>query len=598
MKNNLYYQDEYIKETFNMKMFLRLFKSAYKHKKQFWGCVFIELFTSMLSLVPSIIYSFIVGTVFPADGVLSEHYLLAAGLAVGGLAVVWAGLIIGYYFENIWPMRFAHTLCSELRADLFNRLTSLSFHYFDTHSTGKILVRVTNYVDELSQLFANLFYLLLYFTGVITIGVIWTLVLDWRVGGAVLLGFVPLVVAMYFLSRAIHRRAGRDRNKNSNYTAFVAENINGAEVVRAYNRGALNGEVAEQLFGEYAKAFMRTTNVREAFFPLAHGFSNAVCTCIVYGVSLAVALTGWGGTLALGTVVAIASVLGEVTGSVGALCENLSDLFTLSTNIERIYDTMDTPAEITDGENAVPLEHCKGNVAFENVNFSYVEGVPVLKNFTLAAEAGRTVALVGATGSGKTTIVNLLSRFYDVNGGAVVIDGKNVKDYTLKSLRENVGAMMQDTYIFSGTVLDNIRFSRPQATDEECIAAAKSACADGFISRLPEGYQTFISENSALSGGERQLLSFARLILANPKIIVLDEATSHIDTQTELEVQKSLKTLLSGRTSFVIAHRLSTIRGADKIVFLKDGEIAEEGTHEELLKEGGYYADMIRSAAV
>ncbi len=598
MKNNLYYQDEYIKETFNMKMFLRLFKSAYKHKKQFWGCVFIELFTSMLSLVPSIIYSFIVGTVFPADGVLSEHYLLAAGLAVGGLAVVWAGLIIGYYFENIWPMRFAHTLCSELRADLFNRLTSLSFHYFDTHSTGKILVRVTNYVDELSQLFANLFYLLLYFTGVITIGVIWTLVLDWRVGGAVLLGFVPLVVAMYFLSRAIHRRAGRDRNKNSNYTAFVAENINGAEVVRAYNRGALNGEVAEQLFGEYAKAFMRTTNVREAFFPLAHGFSNAVCTCIVYGVSLAVALTGWGGTLALGTVVAIASGLGEVTGSVGALCENLSDLFTLSTNIERIYDTMDTPAEITDGENAVPLEHCKGNVAFENVNFSYVEGVPVLKNFTLAAEAGRTVALVGATGSGKTTIVNLLSRFYDVNGGAVVIDGKNVKDYTLKSLRENVGAMMQDTYIFSGTVLDNIRFSRPQATDEECIAAAKSACADGFISRLPEGYQTFISENSALSGGERQLLSFARLILANPKIIVLDEATSHIDTQTELEVQKSLKTLLSGRTSFVIAHRLSTIRGADKIVFLKDGEIAEEGTHEELLKEGGYYADMIRSAAV
>ncbi len=598
MKNNLYYQDEYIKETFNMKMFLRLFKSAYKHKKQFWGCVFIELFTSMLSLVPSIIYSFIVGTVFPADGVLSEHYLLAAGLAVGGLAVVWAGLIIGYYFENIWPMRFAHTLCSELRADLFNRLTSLSFHYFDTHSTGKILVRVTNYVDELSQLFANLFYLLLYFTGVITIGVIWTLVLDWRVGGAVLLGFVPLVVAMYFLSRAIHRRAGRDRNKNSNYTAFVAENINGAEVVRAYNRGALNGEVAEQLFGEYAKAFMRTTNVREAFFPLAHGFSNAVCTCIVYGVSLAVALTGWGGTLALGTVVAIASVLGEVTGSVGALCENLSDLFTLSTNIERIYDTMDTPVDITDGENAVPLENCKGNVAFENVNFSYVEGVPVLKNFTLAAEAGRTVALVGATGSGKTTIVNLLSRFYDVNGGAVVIDGKNVKDYTLKSLRENVGAMMQDTYIFSGTVLDNIRFSRPQATDEECIAAAKSACADGFISRLPEGYQTFISENSALSGGERQLLSFARLILANPKIIVLDEATSHIDTQTELEVQKSLKTLLSGRTSFVIAHRLSTIRGADKIVFLKDGEIAEEGTHEELLKEGGYYADMIRSAAV
>lgn len=598
MRNNLYYQDEYIKETFNLKMFARLIRSAYRHKKQFWGCVFIELFTSMLSLVPSVIYSVIVGAVFPADGVLASDYLLVALLAVGGLAVVWAGLIAGYYFENYLPMKFAHTICSELRAELFNRLTSLSFRYFDTHSTGKILVRVTNYVDELSQLFANLFYLLMYFTGVIVVGLVWTLALDWRIGGAVVIGFIPLVIAMALLSRAIHRRAGNDRNKNSNYTAFVTENISGAEVVRAYNRGALNGEVAEQLFGEYSKAFMRTTNVREAFFPLAHGFSNAICTIIVYGVALAVTLTGWGGALGLGTVIAIASVLGEVTSSIGALCENLSDIFTLSTNIERIYDTMDTPVDVADCEGAVPLEDCKGNVEFEEVDFSYVEGVPVLKKFTLTAEAGQTIALVGATGSGKTTIVNLLSRFYDVNGGAVVIDGKNIKEYTLKSLRENVGAMMQDTYIFSGTVLDNIRFARPQATDEECIAAAKSACADGFISRLPDGYNTQISEGYALSGGERQLLSFARLILADPKIIVLDEATSHIDTQTELEVQKSLKTLLSGRTSFVIAHRLSTIRGADKIVFLKEGEIVESGTHAELLKSGGYYAAMIRSAAI
>ncbi len=598
MQNNLYYQDEYIKDTFNLKMFARLFRLAYRHKKQFWACVFIEFLTSALSLVPSILYTVIVSAVFPTDGVLAEGYLLVAGLCIGGLVAAGVSNVIGYYFESILPMRFAQIVCAELRTEIFNHLTVLSFRYYDTHTTGKILVRATNYVDELSELFADLFYILLYFVGVILVGAVWVFVLDWRIGGAVLLGFIPLVVAMTLLGKAIHIRAGRDHNKNANYTAFVTENINGAEVVRSYNRGKLNGEAAEELFGEYTKAFMHTTRVREAFFPLAHGFSDAVITLIVYGVSLAVILSGWGGALALGTVVSIGSVLSQVTGGISTVCDQISRISTLTTNIERIYDTIDTPVEVKDGAGAVPLVGCRGDVEFKNVNFSYVKGVPVLKHFTLSARAGETVALVGATGSGKTTIVNLLSRFYDVQSGSVCVDGKDVRAYTLLSLRESVGAMMQDTFIFSGTVLDNIRFARPEATDEECKAAARAAYADAFISRLPEGYETKISEGYALSGGERQLLSFARLILADPKIIVLDEATSHIDTQTELEVQKSLKTLLSGRTSFVIAHRLSTIRGADKIVFIEDGEIDEQGTHAELLMKNGRYAKMIRAAEV
>ena len=477
-----------------------------------------------------------------------------------------------------------------------SHLTKLSFRYYDTHSTGKILVRVTNYVDELSDLFANLFYVILYFIGVIVVGIAVALALDVRVGGAVVIGFIPFMIAMALLSKAIHNRAGRDRNKSANLVAFVTENIGGAEVVHAYNRGALNETIASGLFDEYSKAFMRTTRVREAFFPLANGFSNAFCTIIIYGVSLAIALSGFGGGIALGTVVAIAGVLGEVTGSVGVLCEQISDIFTLTTNMERIYDTLETPVDIKDEENAVPLEDCLGDVKFEHVEFSYIDGIPVLKDFSLEARAGETVALVGATGSGKTTIVNLLSRFYDVNDGRLMIDGRDVRGYTLKSLRENVGAMMQDTYIFSGTVMDNIRFSKPNATDEDCIAAAHAACAHSFIQRLPEGYQTVISEGYALSGGERQLLSFARLILADPHIIVLDEATSHVDTQTELEVQKSLKTLLAGRTSFVIAHRLSTIRDADKIVFIDEGRISEQGTHSELINHGGKYAKMVLSA--
>ncbi len=596
MQHNLYYQDEYVKDTFNGKMLLRLIKRAFSHKNWFVGSLIIEFIASAFSLLPSILYSVIVSRVFPSDGVLPADYALMAGLALGGLAVVYLTLTVTYFLESYIPERFAYLLCSELRSELFGHVTHLSFRYFDTHATGKILVRATNYIDELSQLFGQLFYMLLYFACVIVVGLAWIFALDWRLALAVVAALVPLTAVMYFMSRAIHNRAGRDRNKNSNYTAFVTENISGAEVVRAYNRGALNEQIADGLFDEYSRAFMRTTRVREAFFPLSNGFINAVTVLLVYGVALALALTGGG--MDLGTVVAVGLVLSEITGGLGNICQQISNVFALTTNVERVYDTIDTPIEIADRENAVPLADCRGEVRFDHVNFSYVEGVPVLKDFTLEAAAGETVALVGATGSGKTTIVNLLSRFYDVQSGAVTVDGRDVREYTLQTLRTGVGAMMQDTFLFHGTVLENIRFARPDASDEACIAAARAAHADAFIRRLPEGYATEIDEGYALSGGERQLLSFARLILADPRIIVLDEATSHVDTQTEREVQESLKALLKGRTSFVIAHRLSTIRGADKIVFIRDGEIAEQGTHEELIALNGAYAQMIRAAAV
>ena len=596
MQHNLYYQDEYVKDTFNGKMLLRLIRRAFSHKNWFVGSLIIEFVASAFSLLPSILYSVIVSRVFPSDGVLPADYALMAGLALGGLAVVYLTLTVTYFLESYIPERFAYLLCSELRSELFGHVTHLSFRYFDTHATGKILVRATNYIDELSQLFGQLFYMLLYFACVIVVGLAWIFALDWRLALAVVAALVPLTAVMYFMSRAIHNRAGRDRNKNSNYTAFVTENISGAEVVRAYNRGALNEQIADGLFDEYSRAFMRTTRVREAFFPLSNGFINAVTVLLVYGVALALSLTGGG--MDLGTVVAVGLVLSEITGGLGNICQQISNVFALTTNVERVYDTIDTPIEIADRENAVPLADCRGEVRFDHVNFSYVESVPVLKDFTLEAAAGETVALVGATGSGKTTIVNLLSRFYDVQSGAVTVDGRDVREYTLQTLRTGVGAMMQDTFLFHGTVLENIRFARPDASDEACIVAARAAHADAFIRRLPEGYATEIDEGYALSGGERQLLSFARLILADPRIIVLDEATSHVDTQTEREVQESLKALLKGRTSFVIAHRLSTIRGADKIVFIRDGEIAEQGAHEELIALNGAYAQMIRAAAV
>ena len=591
MQNNLYYQDEYVRQKFNFRMLGRLIRQAARHKKMLVCSLLIEIVTGALSLVPGLLYSVIISAIFPTSGVLAEGYLKTVLLAAGGLLATWAGTALFAFLENLVPKRFGHLFSSELRTEIFNHVTVLSFRYFDTHSTGKILVRVTTYVDEIAEIVGNLFYILLYCVGVVLIGIVWILCLDVRIGGAVVGALLPLVVLIYFLSRTIHNREGRQRNKNANYTAFVAESIGGAEVVRAYNRSALNVRVAGELYEEYRKAFMYTTAARESFYPIAHGFSNALLTGMVYGVALAIGLSG--GNLSLGTVIAIGSALGEVTSVIGAVCGELADLFKLTANVERIYDTIATPVEICDEEGALPLEECRGEVEFDHVDFSYVEGIPVLKDFSLRARAGETIALVGATGSGKTTIVNLLSRFYDVQGGSVKVDGKDVRAYTLKSLRERVGAMMQDTYIFSGTVLENIRFARPEATDAECIAAAKAACADAFISRLPEGYGTQISENSALSGGERQLLSFARLILADPRVIVLDEATSHIDTQTEREVQASLKALLAGRTSFVIAHRLSTIRGADRIVVLSEGQIVEQGTHQELVERKGAYYRML-----
>ena len=595
MQNNLYYQDEYIREKFNFRMLMRLLKNAARHKKYLWGSLVLEILSSVFSLLPSILYSVVISLIFPVNGELVKNFPLLLALTGGGLITVWIGMIFVYYLENTVPARFGALFSHELRAEIFYHVTGLSFRYFDTHSTGKILVRVTNYVDELSDLFGELFYNFLYCVCVAVVGIAAMLAIDIRIGGMVFASLVPFVVIMFFMSRAVHRRAGMDRNKNANYTAFVAENIGGSEVVQAYNRGNLNGEVAGQLFEEYGKAYMRTTRVRQAFSPLANGFTNAIIVLVVYGTALFLGL--YGGALELATVIAVGSVLGEVTSAIGHICMQLSSVFTLTTNIERVYDTIETPVEIHDLPGAVDLDKCEGGVRFDHVNFSYVEGIPVLKDFTLEASPGETVALIGATGSGKTTIVNLLSRFYDVQEGGVLIDGKDVRGFTLHTLRERVGAMMQDTFIFSGTVLENIRFARPAATDEECIAAAKAAVADGFISRLPQGYQTEISESYALSGGERQLLSFARLILADPRIIVLDEATSHIDTQTELEVQRSLKILLAGRTSFVIAHRLSTIRDADKIVFIEGGRIAEQGTHEELLRRGEKYAQMIASAA-
>ena len=363
----------------------------------------------------------------------------------------------------------------------------------------------------------------------------------------------------------------------------------GLEVIQAFNREPLNEEIHEELNRKYKSAFMRTTNIREVFFPLTHGTVRIICTIVIYAVALWV-VHDKGGAMTLGSMVAVSTFMGGFASGITVVCQRLQNIANTTSNIERVFDVIDTEPAVTDRADAKPLTGVKGEVRFEQVSFSYQEGTQVLSDVSVDIAAGETIALVGPTGAGKTTFISLLDRFYDVSGGRITIDGKDIRQMTLASLHGAIGVMMQDTYLFTDTILENIRFARPDATDEECIEAAKKVNADAFIRRRKDGYHTKISgADTMLSGGERQLLSFARLILADPKIIILDEATSNIDTETERMIQESLKIVLAGRTSFLIAHRLSTIRNADRILYIDDQNILEDGSHGELMRKKGYY---------
>lgn len=594
-KKNLYYEDEVVKTSFKPFMLKRLFKYCGKYKKQTVGMLLVGVLSAVLSTLPSIALMLTVNYVLPQGSVLRTDYGFIAMWILIGLAVATVGSTVMPSLLTKLSMNLAYNVIYDLRRDLFDKLMQLSFDYYDSHPSGKILVRVTNYTDEVANVFMGEITRLVNNVLLILFAFVAIFVLDWRIASVVTLALVPLTVVIYFLSKSLYRRATVDKSKNSNLSAFVAEDINGIDVIQAFNREDLNGEIHSELCEQYRKAFMRTTVVREVVNPLSDVCSRIICMLLVYFAALVIIDKGLGVPLTLGVILAVDSCMEIFSDCIGGVCQRLQKMTAVTTNLERIFDTMDAQPDVTDAEGATELQVRRGDVKFDDVTFSYVPETTVLEHFSLDVTAGQTVAIVGATGAGKTTIVNLLSRFYNLDAGKVSVDGVDVAGVTLKSLRRSVGVMMQDSYIFSGTVLDNIRFSRPEATDEECMAAAKAVGADDFISRLSDGFFTVIQEADTLSGGERQLIAFARLILADPKIIILDEATSHIDTETERRLQESMNRVLANRTGFVIAHRLSTIRSADKIIFIDDKTIVESGTHEELVAKKGRYYKLLHS---
>lgn len=515
-------------------------------------------------------------------------YLIVLGV-VGALA---SGLT---FFAMGWTGQ--HVLRT-LQTQVFRHLSSLSLGYFNRVESGDLMSRITNDVNTIQQ--AMSFALVQVLSGVLLLA--WLaysmLAANW-VYALISLSVVPfMVIATLWFSAQARKAFRKTRLEIGNVNAELEESISGVREVQAFSREDANIDSFQA-----ANAANRDANVR------AVAFTSALAPTLEALGYVALAIVAGVGGLALlrsmpigGTVVSIGLIVTFI-GYAQRFGQPIAQISIMWTNIqgaiagaERIFELLDLNAEIVEKPGAVTMPRIQGRVVFNNVGAEYVKGEPVLKGIDLVAEPGQSIAIVGPTGAGKTTMVNLLPRFYDVTQGSVTIDGMDVRDVTLPSLRRQIGVVLQDTFLFSDTVLNNIRYGRPEATDEEVMEAARLARADEFITRLSDGYNTILGERGGgLSQGQRQLLSIARAALANPRMLILDEATSSVDTRTERQIQAALETLLKGRTSFVIAHRLSTIRNADQVLVLVAGEIVERGRHEELLAAQGVYYDLYMS---
>ncbi len=510
-------------------------------------------------------------------------YLL--GAVVGGLqfyAMSWAG---------------NHAL-RNMRTDLFKQVHRLSLNYYAENEAGNVMSRITNDTDTIQQAFS--FALVNVTSGILLI--VWIvykmLALNWAYALISLAVLPIMVITTVWISSQARKAFRRSRREIGNVNADLQQSIANVREVQAFSREEENIDNFRLVNAANRDANIRAVSFTSALAPSLEALGY-VSIAIVTGVGGLALLRGYnlgGAVMSLGLIVTF-------LGYVQRFNQPIQQVSVLWTNIqsaiaggERIFGLLDTKPEIADKPGAPPMPVIQGHVVFDQVDASYKKGIPVLTNVNLEAQPGQTIAIVGPTGAGKTTIINLIPRFYDVAGGRITIDGMDVRDVTAASLRQQIGIVLQDTFLFSDTVLNNIRYGKPGATDEEVMAAARLVQADQVIERLPEGYQTVLGERgTGLSQGQRQMLAIARAALSDPRILILDEATSSVDTRTERQIQRALEKLLAGRTSFVIAHRLSTIRNADLVLMLKGGQIVERGTHNELLAQRGAYYDLYMS---
>ena len=584
-KRNTFFEDEKIEKKIDMKQLLRTLKYILPYKKILVLVSVMMLVAAVVSLLPPRLLKVIV------DKTVVEKNYRELALVGGGLVLLSAVEILSTFIQSRSMGRMGFRIITQIRTDIFDRLQLLSFDYFDNRPDGKIVVRVTEYINGLADFFTNYVMMFAIYIVKIVVVTVFMLSLSPMLTVIVFATVVPMMTIVFLLRSYLKKMYTAHRAKNSNRTAFLVESIMGEQIVKNYNRIEKNKEIYRQIHEDSVNMWWTIVKRSRLNSPVVQLFWNVGTLCI-FGVALSMILGGNEGITA-GMVITFTTYMSSFQDPLSQISTIIQELAQVSSNLEQVFDTIDYPVDIQDKENPIELKDVKGKVDFEDVTFSYDEDVNILEHFNL--RPGEMIALVGPTGAGKTTVINMLTRFYDVKQGSVRIDDVDVRDASLHSLRSEVGVLMQDPFIFKGTIMDNIRYGRWDATDEECIAAAKAIFADKFIRRLKGGYQHVLEERgSGLSAGERQLISFARIVLKNPSVVILDEATSAIDTETELLIQEALEVLLKGKTSFIVAHRLSTIRNADRILYIRNKGIAEEGTHEELMAKKGYYYELAR----
>ena len=581
MARNRYDVDEVLETPFDFAHLKRSFVYIKKYKGKMITALVLSVFAAISGLLGPLITQYALDNTIPQKN-MGQLVLLTLAF-VGTIAV---SITFSTIRSRIMTV-VGQDIIFDIRTDLFKHLQELPFEYYDNRPHGKILIRVVNYVNSVSDMLSN---------GIINVileclNMLFIMIFMFFVNvklSLVVLSGLPIFAVIMMMIKKRQRKAWQDvSNKSSNLNAYLQENITGARVTQIFTREEENAQIFERLSEKYRKSWINAVKYSNLVWPATDNVSTLVRAAI-FVVGLLVLTPA---AVSLGTIVAMTSYASSFWQPI----MNLSNIFNNFINniayLERIFETLDEPATIADKPNAQDIGDITGEVKFDDVTFSYEQGKTVLEHISFDVKPGESVALVGPTGAGKSTVVSLLSRFYDLDSGKITIDGKDISQATLHSLRSQMGIMLQDSFIFSGTIYDNIRYGRLDATEEEIREAAKIVCADEFINEMKDGYMTEVNERgSKLSGGQKQLISFARTLLSDPKILVLDEATSSIDARTEKLLQQGLQRLLVGRTSFIIAHRLSTIKNCDKIMYIDNKGIAECGTHDQLIaKKGEYY---------